>query len=233
MQLKHYLSIVRRQWLLIIALPLLVALVSLALAVQQPQTYQSSARVIVTQSPRVQADSAEAFPDLNLNHSWISSEFILDDIPQVVSSRAFAEDVTALLAAEDVTIPPEAVQAALYAENLHRSVTIQALTGDPAQAEALVRGAVAALQQHGLEYWSRATATGSGLSVAVIDPARPAEATFSTRQMVVDVALRAFLALVTAIGLAFLIYYLDDTIRSQQQVEEWLDMSVIAVIPKE
>jgi capsular polysaccharide biosynthesis protein len=168
-----------------------------------------------------------------LSHSWLGSEFIVDDLPQVVTSRAFAEDVSELLVAQGYEIAPEQVQYGMEAEVLHRLVTIDVTADQPQQAEAMARGAVEALQVNGLRYWDRASGEDNGLSIAVLTPATPAASLQGTSQLVLEVGLRVALALAAAIGIAFLWYYLDDTVRDQRQAEAWIGMPVVGVIPKE
>lgn len=234
MQLRSYLAVVQRYWVVIGILPLLVGAISLVLALREPQYYRATARAMVTQTVYVQAQTG-AFPDFNLNYSWASSEYILDDVPQLVQSRVFAEDVSALAAAEGYSIDPALVMATLNAETLHRTMTLSARTADPALAVALVRGAVTALQANGLKYWDRALPDDPdpGLKVAVLDMPTSAAPTRSMRQLLFDVGLRVMLALVAGIGLAFLLHYLDDRLRDAYQVEEWLDVQVIGVIPRD
>ncbi len=232
MQLHYYWSILRRFWLLLVVLPLVVGLGSLALELREPQRYSASARMMVTQTPLSNSQEAP-FPDFNLNHSWLSSSFILDDLPQVVSSRAFAEDVSDYLTDRGANVPPERVQGSLSAEKFHRAVTIVSVADTPQMAEALIQGAVVALQQNGLQYWNRTNEMGNGLSIGMLDPINPAGPIGSTRRMVMNVALRAGLALAAAVGLAFLLYYIDDRLRDRQQVEAWVGVPVIGTIPKE
>jgi capsular polysaccharide biosynthesis protein len=232
MQLRRYVGILRRFWLLLVLLPLLVGALSLALELREPPRYGATARLVVSQTPRL-SGAEVPFADFNLNHSWLSSEFILDDIPLVVTSRAFATDVSALLAEQGYVIAPEAAQAGLSASTLHRSVTLSAVADSPEHATALAQGAAAALQANGLRYWSRADEIDTGLSIAVLDPAGGAALLNGPRQLVRAVGLRVALALAAAVGVAFLWYYLDDRLRDRQQVEEWVEMPVIAVIPKE
>jgi capsular polysaccharide biosynthesis protein len=232
MQLRRYVGILRRFWLLLVLLPLLVGALSLALELREPPRYGATARLVVSQTPRISGEEVP-FADFNLNHSWLSSEFILDDIPLIVPSRAFAEDVSALLAEQGHTIAPEAAQAGLSASTLHRSVTLSAVADNPEHAAALAQGAAEALQANGLRYWSRADEFDTGLSVAVLDPAGGAALLNGPRQLVRAVGLRVGLALAAAVGIAFLWYYLDDRLRDRQQVEEWVGVPVVAVIPRE
>lgn len=232
MQLRYYLAILRRFWVLVLVLPLLVGAISLAVELMQPQRYGATARLMITQSPHPQYRTVP-FPDVNLNYSWASSEFIIDDLPQVVSSATFAQDVSALAVTQGYTIDPAVVQAGLSAETLHRSVTLSSNADSPEAAVAILQAAVEALQTNGLKYWNRAADESIGLSVSVLNLPSTAGSLHSPRRMVFNVGLRVGLALAAAVGLAFLLHYLDDTLREPRQVEAWMDIPVVGVIPRE
>lgn len=232
MQLQHYVAILWRFWALIVALPLLVGAVSLALALGQPQRYAATARLMVSQTPLAQ-DAASPFPDVNVTGSWQSSAYILDDLPLVVSSVTFSQDVSERLAGQGYAIAPEMVQAGLRAESFHRSVTLFASADSPDGALAILRGAVETLQANGLRYWDRTGAGAPGLSVAVLDPPGGVRPLGSLRATLVDVGLRVALALAAAVGLAFLVHYFDDRLRGPRQIEEWTGLRVLGVIPRE
>lgn len=232
MQLRHYFAILRRFWLLVVMIPLAVGAISLALELAKPPLYGATAKLMVSQAPQL-ADPAAPFPDINLNYSWESSEFILDDLPQVVTSAAFADDVSALLASQGVAVDPCVVQSGLRAENFHRSVTLSASAASPETTLAVLNGAITSLQTNGLNYWSRGDAEHAGLSIAVLDPPGVAAATNTPRRIAVNVGARVGLALAAAVGLAFLLYYLDDRLRDPQQAEQWVGVPIIGVIPKE
>ena len=57
MELQLYLDILRRHWLLVLAVPLLVALLSLAVALSRPPIFGVQARLLVT---RDNADTSAA-----------------------------------------------------------------------------------------------------------------------------------------------------------------------------
>lgn len=232
MQLRELAAIVRRFWIVLLLLPLLAGGLSLLFAMRQPVSYQAAARLMVSQTPFDAAGTAE-LPDYNNSFSWLASEYILDDLPQVLNSQIFAEDVTQTLATEGYTIAPEAVRGSLRAEVLHRSVLLVGSAATSEQALAIVRGAIATLQANGLKYWDRAPQTGPGLQVAILDPATPGGPTSSTRALLFDVGLRTALAFAAALALALLLHYLDDRLRSREQAEQWTGARVLAVIPKE
>lgn len=233
-QIIRYLAILRRFWVLVVVLPLLVGGASLARSLMQPPQYGSTARVLVTQTPHGTGGSIE-LPDLNLNYSWESSEFILDDLPQVLQSTTFAQDVREWLAQQGNNLDIATIRNGLDAENFHRTVTIVSAADTPDTAAHLLEGAIACLQKNGLRYWQRLPSgnagNGSGLSVATLDPPAPAHRLNGLRPALLNGAMRAGLALAAAVGLAFLLHFLDDRLREPHQAEEWVGVPVVGVIP--
>jgi capsular polysaccharide biosynthesis protein len=229
MQLREYLSILRRYWPLVALLPLLAGGLSLALALRRPPAYQAAAKLLVTQAPSDAA--ASAAPALEDGATWTTTEYILDDLPHVLQSVAFAEDVRAAMAAEGHPIEIVAIQTGLRPEVTHRAVYLVATAAAPDTAAALLRSAVAALSAGGLKYWGRTPA--GGLDVAVLDPPSAAAPVGGLRELVIDVGARVALALAAAVGLAFLLNALDDRLRSPGQAEQWTGARVIGVIPKD
>lgn len=232
MQLRAYSEILWRRWPIVLLLPLLVGGLSLALALRQPPRYQALVKLMVTRS-LVDTAGAATLPDFNDSYSWNTTEFILDDLPQVIGSALYAEDVRAAVAANGYALDVGTIQGNLRAEVLHRSVFLTAVAGSPELALAMVRGAVAALDTNGLKYWGRAPAGGGGLQVVVLDPASGAVAVGGLRDLLLDVGLRTALGLLAGVGLASLLHYLDDRLRSAGQAEQWVGVRVLAVIPKE
>ncbi len=229
MQVRHYLTLLLRFWPLILLLPLLAGGLSLALALTRPPVYQVSTQMLMTLIPR--PAPASPLPDFDFGSTWLTTEYILDDLPAVIASVAFAEDVRALLPEAQQGLDQAAIRSGLRIEVSHRSVWLNATAGDPATAEALAAAAVSALRQGGLKYWGR-TPPG-GLELAVLDPPGPAVAANSSSAIIREVGLRAGLALAAAVGIAFLVAYFDDRLRSVGQAEAWIGARVIAVIPEE
>jgi uncharacterized protein involved in exopolysaccharide biosynthesis len=229
MQLREYLSILRRFWPIVLLPPLIAGGLSLILALGRPTSYQATARLIVTQAPSAAAATSPV-PALDDEATWATTEYILDDLPLVMQSAAFAADVGAAMAAEGYPLDQGAIQGGLRPEITHRAVSLTATAAAPETALALVRGAVSTLASGGLKYWGRAP---GGLQVAVLDPPAAAGRAGGLRDLAVDVAARVALALAAGVGLAFLLHFLDDRLRSPRQAEEWTGARVIGVIPRE
>jgi len=240
MQRQRYLAILHRFRVIVVVIPVITALVSLLLALTQPPRYSATARLMVSQSPHL-PEEVIPYPDVNLANSWKSTEYILDDIPHVIRSSIFAQDVSQWLNTQGYQVDAARVQAGLQAETFHRMVTITSNSDNPDIATKMVEGAVVSLQTHGLAYWNRAPETAStpdgqsnnGLRVALLDPASPAVSIYGIQWVTTQVGLRTALACGVAIGVAFLLHYLDDRLRSPQQAEEWMGVQVLGTIPED
>jgi len=231
MQLRTYFAIVLRFWPLVLALPLLVGAISLVAALQEPPSFTASADVIVMQTRPVDGSGDRS---VDLRDQWGGTEFVIDDLPQVIGSALFAQDVSALLQSRNIALSAETVKGALSADSLHRTVTIQARASSADEAVALVYAAVQALRQNGLKYWGRTDlASGAGLDVSELTLPQSATAQRSLRRVVLNTAVRAGLGLAAGVGLAFLLHYLDTRLRSRHDVEELLGLPVVGSIPPE
>lgn len=162
MGLTTFIRISRRFWLIILLPALIAGGLSLWLDSQRPLRYQASARLLVTYSSAVTADSIE---------SWQITEFIIDDMPQVISSASFAAQVVPLLAERGITLSLPEIQQGLRMNPLHRAVDLSGEASSPAAAQALVEAAITVLQTHGLSFWGEPTA--SCMSLCSMELAQP------------------------------------------------------------
>ncbi len=229
MEFRHYWGIVRRSWPLVVGLPLLVALLTLALHVVLPRSYTITAAMLVTQRPLAIDAPQVTLPDENNRESWAASEFIVDDILQLVETRRFADDIAGWMQAErGRTIDPDAITAGLEAERTHRMIYLTANAGNATDARLIVEGAIAMLQQRGLEYWGREES--SSLDVSPLDLPEEAEPAKGLFGLLLDIVLRSMLAAIAGIGLAFLRHYLDQSLHRRDDVEA-LGFEVVGAIP--
>jgi len=229
MELTHYLRILRRSWPLVIGLPVLVALLTLALALLLPESYKITAAVLVTQHSTAANAPQNILPDQNNWNSWAASEYVVDDIPQIVETRRFADDVAAWIQRQHgVRVDPEDIQEQLTAERTHRMIYLTAIASRADVARHIVEGGAAMLQQKGIEYWNRQDSTA--LEVSQLDLPEEAEPARGLLRLAVDLVLRTLLALILGIGLAFLRHYLDSSLHRRGEVED-LGLEVVGMIP--
>jgi hypothetical protein len=209
MELRLYLDIVRRRWWIVVAVPLLVALISGVVAASQPARYGLTLRLLVTRGP-VADGSAAGLTDQGEDKTAL-------DLPAIVSGATFRRDLAQELARRGRGLDDAALVGALQAMRQDNVVSIAITAARPDDAVAIGQATVALLKANGLRYWGdpRATPGSPGLNVGVLDLPERAALLNGPRAIATEVGLRALLALLAAIGVAFGLHYLEEGRRLQ------------------
>ncbi|MDQ2997047.1 MAG: hypothetical protein M3R61_08340 [Chloroflexota bacterium] len=203
MELRLYLAILRRRWWILVMLPLLVAAISGVAAASQPARYGTTVRLLVARGA-IAGDDAAGLTDQGEDKTAL-------DLPAIISGVTFRSDLARELTSTGHPIDEAVLVGALNGIRQDNVVTIAISAAQPADAVAIGPAMVALLKTNGLRYWgdSRAVPGAAGLHVGVLDLPDQATILNGPRAIVIDVALRALLALVVAVGLAFGLHYLD------------------------
>jgi len=203
MELRLYLSILRRRWWILVALPLLVAVISGVAAVRQPARYGTTVRLLITRG-LIAGDGAAGMTDQGEDKTAL-------DLPAIISGATFRSDLARELTSTGHPIDEAALAGALSGIRQDNVVTIAISAARPEQAVAIGPAMVALLKTNGLRYWGdpRATPGAPGLNVGVLDLPDQAALLNDSRAIMIDVTLRALLALIVAVGLAFGLHYLS------------------------
>jgi capsular polysaccharide biosynthesis protein len=228
MELREYWAILRRRWWLPAVLVVLVGLLSLLqLQPWQPKApnYSVSMRMLVGVLPAAEQDVTAYDPRY---YAWLTSEYLVDDFTEVVRSQLFAENVSARLQAQNITVPPGVIQASAATGKLHRIISLSFSWGDAAQLEAIAQAAAAELTENTPFYFQQLGTDNAG--VTLIDRPAVSAVNNSVRDQV-ELPLRILFAFLVGIGLVFLLHYLDDSVRRAGDLET-IGLSVIGEIPR-
>ena len=203
MQLRLYLDILRRRWWILVALPLLVAIVSGVGAASQPARYGATVRLLITRG-LIAGNDAAGLTDQGEDKTAL-------DLPAIISGATFRSDLARELTSKGHPIDAAALAGALNGIRQDNVVTIAISAARPDDVLAIGPAMVALLKTNGLRYWgdSRATSSAPGLNVGVLDLPEQAALLNGPRAIAIDMALRALLALIAAVGLAFGLHYLE------------------------
>ena len=226
MELGNYLRVLIRFWWLIVALVAVVAVGSVVLRPQPAPVFQAGVRFTIGVNAPTYAQANGYDPILT---SYQASEYIRDDFVEVVQSDLFAEDVTAQLrkaSVTDITVKRGAISAAIEKQRRIMSLTVTWNNAD--QATKIINAAVKNLNDNNPKYFAQ---LGSSPAViAIIDNPSVVQVGASLREQM-DIPIRIALALLAGIALAFILDYLDQSIRDTRDVES-LGFKVIGEIPK-
>jgi len=224
MELKQYARLIWRRAWLIVLLVAVTAVGSLLFSRPRPPIYQATMRVTVSQQMEPRRGDYYTYDGY---YTWLASEYAADDFSQVVQSGEFAAAVSRRLAAQNITIPGGIIQGATVAEKQHRILTIDVTWGDPVQLEAIASAVISELEENNAYYFAQLGTTGA--AVRVIDRPVVHEVGRSLRERL-DFPIRLLLALIAGVALAFLLDYLDDSVRDRAELEK-MGLEVLAEIP--
>jgi capsular polysaccharide biosynthesis protein len=226
-ELRAYWKILIRRWWLPVGLGLLVALLTLAMQrpwVSRPLAYSAAMRFNVGIRP-------ERIPGVytyDRYYTMLTSEYLVDDLGEIVRSQAFAAAVSKQLAAEGITVPAGAIGGSTQPGKLHRILTVNVTWGDEAVLRKIADGIVATLTQGSAEFFAQFSAEEA--DIRLIDAPRIGVVGRPAREQL-DLPLRVLLAVIAGAGLAFLLDYLDDSVRDRVDAEV-LGWPVLVEIPR-
>jgi len=221
MELRHYWRIVRRRLWIVMVLLVALAVSYVAFAPRPAPTYTASMRFLLGVRPEPRTSDQYAY---DYYYTWLTSEYLVDDFSEVVKSRAFAEDVSALAG---IAVPPATIQGISTAGKLHRILTVTLSWHDPDELAVLANAVVQVIETGAESYFAQLT-TDSAV-VAVIDPPSVAQAATPLRQRL-DLPLRLILALVAGVAISFVLDYVDDSVRERTDLVR-LGVPVLAEVP--
>jgi capsular polysaccharide biosynthesis protein len=131
------------------------------------------------------------------------------------------------LSHREINVPAGAIQGSTQAGQLHRILTVSVTWADESQLGDIANTVAAILPGEIAKHFAQVGT--SGVSASLVDPPAVGMVAASLREKL-DLPLRLLLAVVVGVALALVLDYLDDTVRSRQELEE-SGVNVLAEIP--
>jgi capsular polysaccharide biosynthesis protein len=227
MELRAYWRVIARRWWLPVGLALLVA--ALTLAAQRPWqprpvSYNASMRFNVG----IQPERIPGVYTFDRYYTMLTSEYLVDDLSEIVRSQVFAAEVSKRLADEGIVVPAGAIGESTQPGKLHRILTVTVNWPNQEQIGPIADAIAATLTQSSADFFGQFSANEA--DIRLIDPAVVAPVSPPARQRL-DLPLRVLLALAAGAGLAFLLEYLDRSVRDREDLEK-LGLPILAEIPR-
>jgi capsular polysaccharide biosynthesis protein len=225
MELRQYWAIIRRWWWIPVLTVLLTAVLTLVAQrpwQARPAVYTTSLSFSVGVQPQSPASGEEAY------YTALASEYLIDDLAEVVRGSEFAASVSQRLQGQGITVPPGALQGSTQPGKLHRILTVGITWGSPDELAAIGDAVAVTLEEEAAAFMPRLFAQHGAAylvnrgSVGVVGP--------GLRERL-EWPLRLLIALAAGIALAFLADYLDDRVRGREDVEQ-LGLQVVGEIPR-
>src|SRR4051794_26234164 len=227
MELKQYWNVIwKRRWL-VLAILVLTAALSAAMFLTSKLSYEADTKLTTRQEPVAGSPTGLFLYQPYAN--WIGSEFLVDDYTQIVASDAFANSVRAVLKDEPTLfgkpmtkVTNDDVKAALAADRKQRQLHVKITA--PSKAEALMLAdAVATVLTESKMTPIKGQEVDDKPVFSQIDDATEDEVTSSRSKELLNAVIRVIVGLVVALALAFLLEYLDGSVRDERDAQKVLD----------
>ncbi len=226
MELKQYFQIVWKRAWIVIALTALTLVGSLAWSWQhRPAPLFHASLTLVANVTPAAAESSLADPAY---YAYLISEYMMDDFAEIVKGQKFGASVAQRLPA-DVPIPAATIPSAITTSAQHRVLQVTVSRGDAHEAEVLARAIANTLENTDLQEYFAQLQGRQAHFVVVNGPVVSPAGTSLRAQL--DVPIRVALAFFAGVALAFLLDYLDDTIRDAAELE-LLGWQIVGEIPE-
>lgn len=225
MELRRYWDLLLRRWWIPVVLAVATAAMSLLLTTEIQKTYSATLRYVVMTQPQT---PMPGFFNYDSYYNWLSSEYMGDDITELVKSRDFVDAVKTEL--NDSTMDVDSLMKSTKAMRAHRLVSIEVKTGSEHQTTRLADAIAVVMPSAIGRYFPQFGADKPFLQL--VDPPE-AKPSMNASKIALDVGLRSGLALVLGVMLVLLLDYLDSSIRTAEEAELLLRVPVMGEIPIE
>lgn len=229
MEIRAYLSIVRRRWWIPTLLVLFVGLLS---GIQlrpweapPPSRFRVQMRLLLGVMPAQEADRTAYDPRY---YAWLTSEYLVDDFTEVVRSDFFADRVSERLTDPSVNIPANAISSSAVTGKQHRIINIELNWPNEAEAVVIANAIAEELYENASLYFEQLGTDGA--SIVLLDGPAVSPIPLNMQEQFAF-PLRLFLGFLAGLGVAFFVDYLDDSIRCREEIEG-MDLPLIGNIPK-
>lgn len=221
MELIRYWHVVWKRWWLVAALLVTVAgATAISHNWSPPVMYATTFRLSVGILPEPPASAEYVYNTLDI---WRSAEYLMDDLASAVRGADFARRVAMRL-----DVPGIHLAGRFGAGTEHRVLAVSVTWPDSDELAQIADAAVQVLDQEADQLVG--SLGGAHPVLRLIDPPVVVPVGRSLKDKL-DIPIRLGLALVAGVAAAFLLDYLDTTIRDGAQVEE-LGISLLGRIPK-
>jgi capsular polysaccharide biosynthesis protein len=217
MELKHYWQVIMRYWLLIVILTLVGLVASYQYYVTNRPIYQAVAVVNIVQIP----STNDAYSGIYANQS---SEFAADEFTKILVGNKFMTDVASQLKEGNIELSPDELKGMVAVESKHRILTITISHKDQNTTLQTARAVATILENRASEF-----VKPRQVNASIVDT--PSQASLSGGRTVLLAAVRVLAGLIAGIGLAFLLAYLDTSVKTTAELEELLGLPVMGAIP--
>jgi capsular polysaccharide biosynthesis protein len=153
----------------------------------------------------------------------MAGQQLVKDYSELIKSRTVTSSVINELKLKDITPESLASKITVSSKNNTRIIEIKVQDGDPNNARAIA-------DKVSNVFISKVIEIMNAQNVGIIDKAEtPTNPVKPNKRM--NVAIAFLIGIMAAVGLIFFLEYVDDTIKTNEDVEKYLGLTVLGTIP--
>lgn len=220
LDLMEMMEIIKKKlWLIVSVTTALVVVTGIFSFFVISPTYEASTSIIIGK------EQATASEKSNLNYSdMMMYQQMAKTYAEIAKSRLVAEKTAEKLGGG--ILPEDIMRAMMVTPQANTQILVIKLKDKDREA---ARNKVNALAKCFIEETQRYYPSGS---VQIMDIATLPKAPIKPRP-VLNLAIAFFLGVMLSVGIIFLMEYMDSTIKTEQDIERYLELPVIGIIPKQ
>ena len=230
MELREYWAIVRRRWWLPVLCGVVAFIASAAIGLRGAAAYRTDLRVAISTVPSaIPANQLYYDPTY---YSNLSSEYLADDMSEFMHSEAFANEVRRELATgRNLNVDVNTIINSTRTKKTHRFIDVTVTSATPEDGKEIAESISRILSDQARVAQYLTALTAYNAHMAVISPPDTRRAN-TLPGLISEVALRTLIGLLIGVALAFLLDYLDTSVRSREDAEDVLRLPVLGTIPR-
>ena len=215
-ELKSLLQIIRKRWwaILLITIVAVAASAVYSFLIVKP-IYQSNTSLYVGKN--TESEAGIAYNDILLG------DRLVNDYRELVKSRLISEIVINKLKLQNISASKMAEKLSVNSKKDTRLIEISATDEDPEVATAIADKVAEVFRE-------KVTEIMQVENVQIIDKAEVPKSPIKPNKKM-NLAIAGVLGLMIGFGLAFIIEYFDDTIKTPDDIQKYLDLPVVGTIP--
>jgi capsular polysaccharide biosynthesis protein len=226
MELMLILRVLLRRWWLVLIPVAIVAVIVIPDFLNNRGTAAGGFSTTIRYSA---AQVLEAIPgrDGDFQDVWLASELAVNALTDWVRTTSFVDEIVKAAATQNVEVNPAALTIA--ADNKRSVGQLTISYPDSAALQTIINAAIDVLKTRAQDYFPQLGGQPAQVTVLDVPTINAAPPPIANRFAPL---IRLAIALFAGLGLAFLVEYLDPTVRSREQVEA-LGLPVIATLPRD
>jgi capsular polysaccharide biosynthesis protein len=229
-ELREYWAIIWRRWWVPVAVTLVAFIAASVVGLRGAAAYHTDMRIAVSTPPMTDPTSQLHFDATY--YSNLNSEYLADDMTEFMHSEAFAGEVRRELATgRNLNVDVNTIVSSTRTKKTHRFIDVTVTSATPEDGKEIAGsiGRILNDQARLAQYLSALAAYNTHLTV--ISPPDTHRAN-TIAGLVSEIGLRTVIGLLVGIALAFLLDYLDPSVRTRDEAEDLLRLPVLGVIPR-